>query len=316
MNEELKALLFGLLRVQTKKTDAELQQLLFEGEGEDEKLKADSLSTLKGIDAQRVSTLKMDDEALKKLKGDEFNKGYQKAQGETMSKLEKEAKQKYGFESEKQGLELFIDLIDNEKSKASGKEGEITDDQVQSHPMFVKLKSDHKVEIDTVKTDMQKKIDDQVAEYQTKEMFGEIESLARGHWKEQNAVFSENATIANNTQKVILDRLGAFKYQKNGDTYVPLDSEGKVIDNGHGHPVTLEEHIRKHTSDFATYQKVKQRSSTGNDDVNDDPPKKTATAYKGPIPKNDDEFITMMEKAETPEDRIAINNAYQESKSS
>ena len=108
----MKDLMFGLLRLQTEKTDEEIRESLFEGEGDDAKLKDDALETLKSWDIERVAKLKPNEEAVKKLTGEAFDKGFQKAQGQLMTDFEKSVKERFNISADAKGLDLIDEIVD------------------------------------------------------------------------------------------------------------------------------------------------------------------------------------------------------------
>lgn len=312
--EKVVETLLGLLHVQTKKTDEALREELFDGEGDDLKLKDNALDIMKGWDVDRVSALKMDDAALAKIKGESFDKGHQKAKGELMTKFDTDLREKHSFESDLKGQEL-VDAIISDKTKSSSKGGEISVDDIKKHPHYLTTVSEHTKALKKAGDDWQTKYSDLENGHKSASVFGNVKSLTESFWAESNALFPEDARHANALKNVILSELEQFKYQKHEDTFVVLDADGvKVLEDKHGNNVSFKDHIKSVTENFVGFQTQQQRSSGGGDDEGgDDSGDSKSKKWTGKIPANDEEYMKQMQELKNSGDtdgRVSLMEAY------
>jgi hypothetical protein len=103
-------------------------------------------SKLLDEDAKRV-------EAIKKSVDTKpaFQDGFKKAQGEILTKFEKDLKEKFGLESDKMGLELVEELVS--KKSEGGQGGDLTEDAIKRSKVFQDMESNLKKQIKQTETD-------------------------------------------------------------------------------------------------------------------------------------------------------------------
>jgi len=195
-------------------------------------LKTDALETLLKLDVERVGKLKPD---TKKLLDD----GYKKAQSEILTKIEKEFKDKTGFNSDKKGVELFVEYA------AQKQEGsEITEDVVKKHPVFInaieKISSEKDAAVNAVQSDFDKF----KSELKNKETFSSVASKAMDLFNGLKPILSSDAVKAKHQMEDFVSKLKGYEYEIQGDKVIVL-KDGKVLEDDHGNRIPFEKNYQR-----------------------------------------------------------------------
>lgn len=269
-----------------------------------------ALQELLALDATRVQTFK---EAETK----EFDNGYKKAQREVLSVKEKELKQKYALTTETKGLDAIVEEIITNKA---GQKIEIEEDKVKVHPAFIKmqdeLKKSNKTEIDA----LQKKYDDREKDISRKENFTVIGEIADQFL--DGYALPEDPKLAANQKKIIKEKLfNLFDFEKNPndetgkDFIIKTRNEGKILNNPQGYRKTIDVLLDEEASQLWPKKEGKKREGSGadNDDQTKGKGQQGTNKYKGKI-TNDATYSEHFSKATTADDRLAIDDAYNEFK--
>src|SRR3982751_3139434 len=127
----LRALLSGVY----KKADTEIDAILAD-DTDDTK----GETTVKEWDKARVAELQ------KPKTGSTFQDGYAKAKKEEREKFEAEIREKFGIDTDKNGIELIEALV-AEKSGAAGGGGDLNEEKVEAHPLYQQLEKSKKTEL-------------------------------------------------------------------------------------------------------------------------------------------------------------------------
>ena len=143
----MKTIITGLLSKAYNFDNGKIAELFKDGETElSEDQQKEILQKLLDEDAKRV-------EAIKKSVDTKpaFQDGFKKAQGEILTKFEKDLKEKFSLESDKMGLELVEELVS--KKSEGGQGGDVTEDAIKRSKVFQDMESNLKKQITTVKTE-------------------------------------------------------------------------------------------------------------------------------------------------------------------
>lgn len=254
-----KKLILAVLGTLYKMPEVEVAELLKTDDPE----KFDEEKALKLIldkDKERV-------DAFKKSGDEKFDNGYKKAQSESLSKLEKSLKAKYGIEEDLKGEELIEAILTAktvEIQKQSGK-GELTEEEIKKHPSFIKLEKDLRKAADDAKKDGETKLKQVQDEYSQKEVFGEVKSLALTHFKKKNPILSDDPEKAENQINFgLLSHLQGYKYQRNGKDLIILKADGTRLEDDHGHPMTLDQLVDSVSTKHFDFKAAENRQNAGN----------------------------------------------------
>ena len=132
MADALKVLL-GFATKSLNVSEDDLKEILVE-DAEKGVLKEGALDALLAKDSKRVSDLKDD---YKSKNDDHYNRG----KSEALTKLEGELKSEFSIESDKNGLELVQEVVNQKVTKAKeeggGGDKTITDEDVQNHQLLI-----------------------------------------------------------------------------------------------------------------------------------------------------------------------------------
>lgn len=283
---------------------------IFEEKGDDHELKQDALKTLLTFDADRVKTIKGD---VSKIEKDQFDKGYKKAQAEILPKFEKQIKEKFSFDSDKQGLELFEELITS-KTKAP----ELEEDKVKIHPAYTKLEKEAAKKLKEAEDAWSKKIEDREKEIAKKETLNQVKKSTLAELNKLNPIYGtkDESKINNQIDYLLMKELDQYDYLiQNGETIVM--KEGKRLEDQHGKPVTFETLIKEKAAQHWDFSDGKERQGAGAD--NDAAAKAKAAAaagkivYKGTLPKSEAEFNTLFANEKDSQQRIALMEEFEAS---
>jgi hypothetical protein len=248
MEEKLKSLLTEMLVKTLGKKKEEIQPLLTE-----EKI-SEALPTILSWDAERV-------DVFKKKEADGFERGYKKANGEVLSKFEKEFKEKFHVDSTKTGIDLIEEYITSIQGSKT-----ITDEQVKAHPTYIALEKAAKAAEKRINDEWEQKLSAIQAEQHRKEVFSYVQKEAMGLLESLNPVLPDEADKKQNQLSWFNRELQELQYEirdgeNGGKTIFILDKDGKRLENKQGYPKDFKEHITEIASKYWTFSKTKPRSA-------------------------------------------------------
>ncbi len=271
------------------KLDAEKLATLYNEAGD-----LEDLSVVIEADAQRVAKFNTD-------KQQQLNRGIK----EGASKIEKELKDKYSFESELIGVELIDSLLVKQVEEAT--KGSVKD--ISKHPEYIKLQSS----IDKVKKDVEKewqeKLNTKEAEFKKAVIFDKVKSKALSFLESSKAILPEDVKKAENWKQTYVNALNSYQYLENEDgSIIPLDKEGKALQDKHGNSITFDEVVKTTADNYFDYPVADDRSGSGNKDTT----KKVNTTGE---PKTKAEALARLKDEKiTPEDRKKYSLIYETAK--
>lgn len=252
MKEQIKTLavkVFGM-------TDGEVQSL-FKTTDDGETLIDNFTDILSQKDRDRITRIQDDH---KHQLTEVHDKGYKKAQKEVMPKFEQQIKEKYGYNTEKFGLELIDDLVAMNKGK-----GGI--DDVKSHPEYIKL--ERKIESEFVPKTM---FDEKLTEFDSfrktmerEKVVGVVKEDARKVFRSLNPLLSKDPKRAANQEAEFIAKLESFDYQVQPDGNHIIMKDGKRLENENYNPVAFQDFIKAKASDLYDFAEQSQRGNSGVD---------------------------------------------------
>lgn len=283
---------------------------IFETKGDDEELKSDALSILLKHDATRVSKLKGDIATLEKEK---FDKGYKTAEGKILPKLEKDLKEKFGIDSDKQGIELFEEII-----AAKTKAPELEEDKVKTHPIFLKAEKEAAKKIKDAEDAWAAKMDAREKEIAKKEILSIVKSKTVEELNKLNPIFGTNdkQKINNQIDFLLIKDIEQFDFLIQDNQTIVM-KEGKRLEDAHGKPITFEALVKEKAAQHWDFGDGSGRAGAGAS--NDDAAAAAAAAgkgkakYKGQLPKNEDEFNKVFPTVLDAEQRVALVEEFEAS---
>ena len=279
--------LIGVLAKTLNIAGSDLQALMI---NEDGTLKDDSGSHFEAKFADKITTVK--EEVRSQTAG--------KIVKEERVKFENEIKEKFGFKSEKMGVDLVTALLDSKVKKA----GEITDDDAKKTTAYIALESKY----NTLESSIDDKVKAATAEIETKyrseqeqaEAVNEAVTMFEG----LNPVLSQDATIKGNQIGIFKDKVRTIKTEvkilpDGKKLRIVLNADGSRKEDAHANPITYEQEIKTLASSMFDLQAAAPKGSGGS------PNEKGKTngengqggkKYTGAIPKTREELGNILTK--------------------
>ena len=298
----MKTIITGLLSKAYNFDNGKIAELFKDGETElSEDQQKEILQKLLDEDAKRV-------EAIKKSVDTKpaFQDGFKKAQGEILTKFEKDLKEKFGLESDKMGLELVEELV---SKKSEGGQGDLTEDAIKRSKVFQDMESNLKKQITTVKTEYETKINEIQDGYKAEKTFSNVSQKALQIFNVLNPILPQNKTVADNQVKFFVNTLKDFKFDVQDERIVVMDKDGKVLEDGHGNSRSFEDIVKETASGLFEFKANNGGSGSGNGGQGQGG---SGSSYAGNVPKTFEELEKVMSDTSISiEDRSNIMAEYE-----
>ena len=299
----MKTIITGLLSKAYNFDNGKIAELFKDGETElSEDQQKEILQKLLDEDAKRV-------EAIKKSVDTKpaFQDGFKKAQGEILTKFEKDLKEKFGLESDKMGLELVEELVS--KKSEGGQGGDVTEDAIKRSKVFQDMESNLKKQITTVKTEYETKINEIQDGYKAEQTFSNVSQKALQIFNGLNPILPQNKTVADNQVKFFVNTLKDFKFDVQDERIVVMDKDGKVLEDGHGNSRSFEDIVKETASGLFEFKANNGGSGSGNGGQGQGG---SGSSYAGNVPKTFEELEKVMSDTSISiEDRSNIMAEYE-----
>ena len=300
----MKTIITGLLSKAYNFDNGKIAELFKDGETElSEDQQKEILQKLLDEDAKRV-------EAIKKSVDTKpaFQDGFKKAQGEILTKFEKDLKEKFGLESDKMGLELVEELVS--KKSEGGQGGDLTEDAIKRSKVFQDMESNLKKQITTVKTEYETKINEIQDGYKAEQTFSNVSQKALQIFNGLNPILPQNKTVADNQVKIFVNSLKDFKFDVQDERIVVMDKDGKVLEDGHGNSRSFEDIVKETASGLFEFKANNGGSGSGNGGQQGQGG--SGSSYAGNVPKTFEELEKVMgDNSISIEDRSNIMAEYE-----
>ena len=299
----MKTIITGLLSKAYNFDNGKIAELFKDGETElSEDQQKEILQKLLDEDAKRV-------EAIKKSVDTKpaFQDGFKKAQGEILTKFEKDLKEKFGLESDKMGLELVEELVS--KKSEGGQGGDVTEDAIKRSKVFQDMESNLKKQVTTVKTEYETKINEIQDGYKAEKTFSNVSQKALQIFNGLNPILPQNKTVADNQVKFFVNTLKDFKFDVQDERIVVMDKDGKVLEDGHGNSRSFEDIVKETASGLFEFKANNGGSGSGNGGQGQGG---SGSSYAGNVPKTFEELEKVMSDTSISiEDRSNIMAEYE-----
>ena len=299
----MKTIITGLLSKAYNFDNGKIAELFKDGETElSEDQQKEILQKLLEEDAKRV-------EAIKKSVDTKpaFQDGFKKAQGEILTKFEKDLKEKFGLESDKMGLELVEELVS--KKSEGGQGGDLSEDAIKRSKVFQDMESNLKKQITTVKTEYETKINEIQDGYKAEKTFSNVSQKALQIFNGLNPILPQNKTVADNQVKFFVNTLKDFKFDVQDERIVVMDKDGKVLEDGHGNSRSFEDIVKETASGLFEFKANNGGSGSGNGGQGQGG---SGSSYAGSVPKTFEELEKVMSDTSISiEDRSNIMAEYE-----
>lgn len=274
-------------------TDEEAQSLFKTDEDGNVSLVDNFAELASAKDRERIDRIQADHkEQLTKI----HDKGYQKAQKEVMPKFEKEIKEKYGYETDKIGLDLVDDLIQMNKGK-----GDVKD--IKTHPDYIKL--ERSLQSDFVPKTKYEEITQEFETFkhnmEREQVVSRVKDDARKVFRSLNPILSKDPKKAANQEAKFLSELDQFdfKVQDDGNHVILLNE--KRLENENMNPIGFQDFIKAKASDLFDFADQETRGNSGVDS--------TAGSSSAVLFSDQGDFYKRYKDESDPEKRVKLYDA-------
>lgn len=270
-----------------------------------DKVNTELLTQLESMDAERVQKLKDGADTTKA-----FEDGYKKAQKETLSKHEDSLRKEYGVtDTNLKGSELVKHIVQSASEGEKGK-GKLTEDEIKKSPLYLQLEKERTEAVESVKTEYETKIQDLEKGWQRNQTLSTVKGKVINLLDGLNPVLPKVQTAATNQKNQFAGIFEKYDYQQDGDSLLVLDKEsGKRLEDKHGNPIKFENLVKETAAEYFEFAKQDPKGGPGNENGG-------AGGAGISVPKDEAEYNKAIFEAKTPEDRAAIQTAYEASNAS
>jgi len=253
------------------------------------------------LDRERIATINQ--------KGKEkFEQGYSKAKKEERSGYEQEIKEEFGIDDTNLiGIDLMKKVVELNASKSKADPSKLSEDELKAHPSVIKLLNDKDKTFQTREQELQKEFDTKLTGFQKENRFGKVSKHALSILDGLNPVLSKDPVRAANQRSILLNDLQSNDYQEEGESFIPLDKDGKRLENGHGHGITFEQLVKSKAEKFFDFKQAEDRGT---------PPPGGGDPGKHLAPKTEQEYAKVITDNSIPlEERKQIKADWEKAKS-
>jgi hypothetical protein len=262
-------------------------------------VKEDAIQRLLALDAERIKNAKS---IAKERETELHDKGYKKAQAESLIKFEGSLKEQFGVESTSQGIDLVKEII----AKIS-KDTNLDDDKVKLHPLYLQL--ERKVGTDFVAKAEFEKVKGEFDGYKSQVEKDKVNSIvindALRDFRSLKPVLSKDPSKALNQEQRFLNELKSFEYEVQSDGNHVVKIDGKRIENAQGHPVLFRDFVKQRAELQFDFELQGTKGNGGNDNSQNNDVHVT-------VPTDKRAYLVALNNETDPHKRVAMMNAWNE----
>jgi len=262
-------------------------------------VKEDAIQRLLALDAERIKNAKS---IAKERETELHDKGYKKAQAESLIKFEGSLKEQFGVESTSQGIDLVKEII----AKIS-KDTNLDDDKVKLHPLYLQL--ERKVGTDFVAKAEFEKVKGEFDGYKSQVEKDKVNSIvindALRDFRSLKPVLSKDPSKALNQEQRFLNELKSFEYEVQSDGNHVVKIDGKRLENAQGHPVLFRDFVKQRAELQFDFELQGTKGNGGNDNSQNNDVHVT-------VPTDKRAYLVALNNETDPHKRVAMMNAWNE----
>jgi len=249
----------SFLAMTLNKSTEEIAELLYTktDEGE-ETLKDGSLDVVLGLYESKIQGIKDESKAKQKEIADNFHK---KGLKEASDKFESELKEKYGLESEEQGIELVDQLVNKFKADDS----KFTPDKVKIHPTYIEREKQLKKEAADLVKAKDAEIEELKAGFVKTQAWSKVEKSIRSILMEKKPVLPKNQRAADNIVNMFLDSFSDYDWQVDDNGEHMAMKDGTRVEDKMGNALQFRSLVESRITDFFDLHVQDDKGSAGNE---------------------------------------------------
>lgn len=264
---------------------------------EDGSPKDDSLQKFLDLDAARVARLQ---------KG-KFDEGVKKAQKEVLTKHEAELKAKFGIDSDKVGVDLVSEIIENKTPKGDG----LTEDAVTKSKWYLDLKENQEKAIKEAVKKEKEAHETYKAQVERGKSLSVVKQRALTLFESYKPILSADPAKAAKQKEMFLNQFEQGNYRMDGERVIMLNTDGTDKTDAHGNRVEFDSFVKETASSLYDFQVTDPKDSPAGGSGGAGG---AGGAAKPVVVKDEADFMKQFHEAKTPQDKIAVTNAWEEVK--
>lgn len=227
---------------------------LLEAEGS---FKDDALEVLKATDAKRIAKVKGDVDGMSRER-------YSLGKKEALTKLEQEVKDKFGIQSDKQGLELLEEAVEIARAKLP-KGDTLKEEDIKKLPLYRTLEQQLQAQEQTFAQKLDAALKAKDAEHNRERVSNMVKAEAQDFLNTLDPILHDDPVKRATFQALYLDQVASLSYQVENDngkaSFLLLDKDGKRLEDQHGHPVKVNEKWKAIASSIYDFKVSEERHS-------------------------------------------------------
>lgn len=262
---------------------------------EDGSPKDDSLQKMLDLDKARV---------LKLQKG-KLDEGYNKAKKEVLTQFESSVKEKFGIDSDKQGVELVEEII-----TAKTPEGEkLTEEQVKKHKTYLDLLESIPLKVKEAVKTKETEFNSYKSQVERKETMTTVKAEVLKLFGEAKVVLPADAAKAEKLKNLFLKEIEAGNYRIDNGRVILLNEKGEDDVDEHGNRKDFTAIMKSKITETFDIEVSDPKGSPGNKGGGGGGGNPTV------VVKDEADFQKQYLAATKPEDKIAITQAWEKTRS-
>lgn len=223
---------------------------------------------------------------------------YKSAERKIKSEVEEVLKDKFSLqESEAADLPTLVEEAAAKIGTGKpGKPGEITEDAVKKHPVYIRLEKKLKDDLDAEKKKGEDAVNTLKSEYEYKDVLSTATNKGLEIFTGMKPVLSQDSEVAKNQLEMVKDLISRNKFQVVDNQIIVLNADGSVMEDDFKNKVTFETFVKSVTQKYFDFAKADDRKSP-NGQKGAKPGEGSGTPgkkYTGPMPKTQEEFNKMV----------------------
>lgn len=294
-------MLVGLLTKTLNMSEDDLKAIILK-EGSEDELNEDALQTLLTKDAERIALIK---DANKGGRDDQYKRGLKDA----AERVEAAIRNTFGLADDLTGDELIAKAKES-SPKGSG-DGQMTDDEIKAHPLFIALQQEKSKEIAQMQKDHKDALANVETDFNSKMTVTTVNQKALAYIKSKNPVLPTDSSKADKRLSTILPELAKYKFEQKGNDIIVKDENGHQLTDAHNNAVNFNDLVDSIAEDYFDFESGESDGSKGTGNGGDDFNKKPFSRVT--VPQNSDDLRKALEGAKSSEERQKISEAYLES---
>ena len=272
--------------------DNEIEETLYDkAEDGSLALKETALDSLIALDTSKVARFKKAGDTT-----EIFNNGHKKGLKEGAEKIERELKETFSIEGELTGKDLFAEVINKTKV------GEITDDKIKLHPIFLETEKKLRKEKEDAVLNIQGEFEQFKTAVESEKQFLSVRETLESLFLGFNPILSENPVKAKRQTDNFLNGFKGYEFKKDEGVII---KDGKRLEDEHGNPISIDGFVKNQADMLFDFKKQGDKSNAGN---NGD-----GRGVNYSI-QSDDDYNAAIRNAKTPQEQFAIQDAYYKAK--